>query len=311
VLASYNGRRTEGVVRRDDVGAIASTTMSLSVKGQRQNHTKEEEGGGNKGKCCRYLYINHYWSTFYGISRHRAPPSFSLFPFFPPFPEMTFIDITGGDPSPGLIAGYSILAVVSLACTLWAIHLGRSRLHYNSSFSVRILFPVALAILTLENIALAISGLIYDKLENDGVDDSNYDSYLFVKAIFILQPFEVPLLLVVVFELTYLVHKSRSVNFCGMDFDEGRRVHNTAVMSCMLRNSIRTLATLLLIMGLIVNLDLIQDNVTIDALVGRAGWHSFFTIEGNAKAKMHLLLSLLPVAVLVLVSIYLSVMLWR
>lgn len=223
---------------------------------------------------------------------------------------MTFIDITGGDPSPGLIAGYSILSAVSLACTAWAIHLGRTRLHYHSSFSVRILFPVALAILTLENIALAVSGLIYDKLENDGVDN-NYDSYLFIKAIFILQPFEVPLLLMVVFELTYLVHKSRSVNFCGMYFDEGRRVHNTAAMSCMLRNSIRSLATLLLVMGLLVNLDVIQDNVTIDALVGRAGWHSFFTMEGNAKAKMHLLLSLLPVAVLVVVSFYLSIMLWR
>jgi len=223
---------------------------------------------------------------------------------------MTFIDITGSDPSPGLIAGYSILSAVSLVCTAWAIYLGRSRLHYHSSFSVRILFPVALALLTLENIALAISGLVYEKLETDG-EDNNYDSYLFMKAIFVLQPFEVPLLLVVVFELTYLVHKSRSVNFCGMDFDEGRRLHNTAAISCMMRNSIRSLATVLLIVGLIVNLDVIQDDSTIDALVGRAGWHSFFTMEANVKAKMHLLLSLLPVAVLVLVSFYLSIMLWR
>jgi hypothetical protein len=55
----------------------------------------------------------------------------------------------------------------------------------------------------------------------------------------------------------------------------------------------------------------IQDDVKIDALVGRAGWWSYFTMEGDAYAKMHLLLSLIPVAVLVLVSFYLSVMLWR
>lgn len=169
---------------------------------------------------------------------------------------------------------------------------------------------MALSILTLENISLAVSGLYYDELANDGIDN-NYESSLFMKAVFILQPFEVPILLIVVFELTYLAHKRRSVNFCGMYFDEGRRVYNTAVMSCMLRNSIRSLATLLLIMGLMVNLDVIQDDVKIDALVGRAGWWSYFTMEGDAYAKMHLLLSLIPVAVLVLVSFYLSVMLWR
>ncbi|KAL3797846.1 hypothetical protein HJC23_006884 [Cyclotella cryptica] len=222
---------------------------------------------------------------------------------------MTFIDMTGGAPSPGLIAGYSILSVVSLACTGWAVHLGRTRLHYHSFFSVRVLFPLALFILTLENIALALSGLIYKDLENDGVDN-NYDSNLFMKAIFILQPFEVPILLVVMFELTYLVHKRRSVNFCGMYFDEGRRVYNTAVMSCMLRNSIRSLATLLLIMGLLVNLDVHRDGAA-ETLAGRAGWFTFFTIEGSAYDKIHLLLSLIPVAVLVLVCFYLSVMLWR
>jgi hypothetical protein len=84
--------------------------------------------------------------------------------------------------------------------------------------------------------------------------------------------FEVPILLVVIFEITYLVHKRRSVNFCGMYFDEGVRVNNTAFMSCMLRNSIRSLATVLLAMGLIVNFDLFSsENIaegTIDMLAG-------------------------------------------
>lgn len=58
------------------------------------------------------------------------------------------------------------------------------------------------------------------------------------------------------FEITYLVHKKRSVNFCLMYFDEGVRVKNTAFMSFMLRNSIRALATALLALGLVTNFQL-------------------------------------------------------
>lgn len=87
---------------------------------------------------------------------------------------------------------------------------------------------------------------------------------LFFTSYVLLRAFEVPILLIVVFEITYLVHKRRSVNFCGMYFDEGVRVKNVAFMSCMLRNSIRTLATVLLVMNLLVNLDLIQSGAPVD-----------------------------------------------
>lgn len=182
---------------------------------------------------------------------------------------MTFIDVSQGRPSTGFIVGFSILSFVSLLCTCWAVNLGRSRLHYRSFFSVRVLFPFALFILALENAALAASGLVYDDLIEQG---ENYNDRPFFKAIFVLQPFIVPILLIVIFELTYLVHKRRSVNFCGMYFDEGVRVKNTAIMGCMLRNSIRTLATVLLVMGLIVNFDLIYGDSPPDDLAGRAGW---------------------------------------
>lgn len=222
---------------------------------------------------------------------------------------MTFIDITGERPTPGLIAGYSILAVVALVLGAWAIYLGRSRLHYRNMFSVRVLLPLALLILALENAALASSGRLYDELISDDIDN-DFDSYPFIQAIFALQTFEVPILLIAVFELTYLVHKRRSVNFCGMYFDEGRRVANTAIMSCMLRNSIQSLALVLLVMGLMVNFDVINGDVPVDELAGRSGWWPLFQ-EGNWDGKVHLLLSLIPTAVLTLVCFYLSIMLWR
>ncbi|KAK1740527.1 hypothetical protein QTG54_008622 [Skeletonema marinoi] len=221
---------------------------------------------------------------------------------------MTFIDPTQQPPTPGLIAGYVILTLVSLACTIWAIQLGRHRTHYRLFFSVRVLFPIAILILALENATLAASGkLMAQTIEGISV----VEVHPLVRAIFVLQTFEVPILLIVMFEVTYLIHKRRSVNFCGMYFDEGRRLNNTQAMSCMLRNSIRSLATVLLVMGLMVNFDFITSNVPIDELAGRAGWWTLFEEEGTFQQELHLLLSLLPIAVLVAVSFYLSTMMWR
>lgn len=221
---------------------------------------------------------------------------------------MTFIDPTQKPPSPGLIAGYVILTIVSLACAVWAIQLGRQRTHYRLFFSVRVLFPIAILILALENAALAASGRL---MQQTVKGTSVVKMHPLVRAIFVLQTFEVPILLIVMFEVTYLIHKRRSVNFCGMYFDEGRRLNNTQAMSCMLRNSIRSLATVLLIIGLMVNFDFIESDVPIDDLAGRAGWWTLFKRTGTFQQQLHLFLSLLPIAVLVVVSFYLSIMLWR
>jgi len=146
--------------------------------------------------------------------------------------------------------------------------------------------------------------------EDEGI--SMVASHPLVRAIFVLQTFEVPILLIVMFEVTYLIHKRRSVNFCGMYFDEGRRLNNTQAMSCMLRNSIRSLATVLLVIGLMVNFDFVQSGIyPVDELAGRAGWLALIEMEGPFDEKLHLFLSLLPIAVLVVVSFYLSIMLWR
>lgn len=223
---------------------------------------------------------------------------------------MTFIDPTQPLPSPGLITGYIILTLVTLVSCICAVQLGRHRTHYRLFFSVRVLFPIAILILGLENATLAASGKLIQQSKN-GLQTTMIEAHPLVRAIFVLQTFEVPILLVVMFEVTYLIHKRRSVNFCGMYFDEGRRLNNTQAMSCMLRNSIRSLATVLLVMGLMVNFDFIQSDVQVDELAGRAGWWTLFTEEGTFQQKLHLFLSLLPIAVLVAVSFYLSTMMWR
>ena len=157
--------------------------------------------------------------------------------------------------------------MVSVCTAIAAVILGNSRIHYQSFFSVRVLFPLALFILALENAAYAASGRMYDVWvlgDNENGDEESHadlDDNPFVRAIIILQTLEVPILLIVTFEITYLVHKRRSVNFCGIYFDEGVRVNNTALMSFLLRNSVRLLATALLLTGLTIDFDLFSNYI--------------------------------------------------
>ena len=99
---------------------------------------------------------------------------------------MTFIDISQGKPPPSLVAGYSLLCLVSVLCVYWAVNHGRSRQQYRSFFSVRVLFTLTLLIVTLKNAALAASGALYDRVAAPGGKE-NFDSLVFFKAVFMLQ----------------------------------------------------------------------------------------------------------------------------
>lgn len=230
---------------------------------------------------------------------------------------MTFIDNASEKPSTSQIVLYSL---VSVAFFLSALHIARKThrwRHYHRIWTVRFLFPLACIFCTLENIALAASGSI--------LQQQLADSNIFLKIVFVLQAIQVPIFLLVIFELTYIVHKRRSVHFCGMFFDEGRLgrrvqgVFSTPVKSFVLRNLIRIISILCLLMGIIANLDLLKDAVQNDKLAGRMGWWMLF-MEGtkydeNGDRKViwtwHILLSLIPTAVLIVCSFFLSIALWR
>uniref|UniRef100_A0A7S4RTW4 Transmembrane protein n=2 Tax=Ditylum brightwellii TaxID=49249 RepID=A0A7S4RTW4_9STRA len=227
---------------------------------------------------------------------------------------MTFIDPSAEPPTTGMITGYIILVIAFLFCFLKAVRLGQTRSHYRSFFAIRFLLPLCCFILAVETATLAASG-IYS--ENKSLDDN-----VWIQIVYVIQAFEVPILLQSTFETCYLVHKRRSVNFCGMYFDEGRRVNRgiatTPMKSFILRNFIRAIAVLLLVMGLVVNFDLLRNVVEVDRLAGRAGWWPLFERKNNAEGQQldfsentHLFLSLLPTAILILCSFYFSALLWR
>jgi len=92
---------------------------------------------------------------------------------------MIFIDQSQARLSPGFIAGYSVLCALSLP-------IGRSHQHYRSFFSVRILFPLALSVMALENTVLAASGCMYAGMVEESGDDVNFKDNMFMKVLSVL-----------------------------------------------------------------------------------------------------------------------------
>lgn len=210
---------------------------------------------------------------------------------------MTFISYNE-EPTRAETYVFVFVAAASIYCAYISAHLGRIRKHYHL-ISTRILFPASCLILAFENLGLFLS----DKFDEEDI---------LVKVLYAMHALIVPIWLEVAFEVCYLIHKRRSVNWCGIYFDEGRRV-KTNLKSFLLRNCILIVACCLLIIGVAVNFDLLkgggEENMAV--LVGRAGWYSFWSDDGSFSSKRSLFLSLMPVVVLFFISLHLSIAMWR
>jgi len=223
---------------------------------------------------------------------------------------MTFIDNSSEKPTVFQILLFAVLSVLYLICAIHGFYRTNTRRHYHRLYSVRFLFPLACLFCVVENIALAASGSIIE---------ARMDDHGILKVVFLLQALQVPIYLVTIFELTYLVHKRRSVHFCGMYFDEGRLgrrvqgVFSTPVKSFVFRNLIRFIALVCLVLGIAANLDILKDREDLDTLAGRTGWWKLWDREATDQEmySAHVLMSLIPTAVLIFCSFFLSIALWR
>lgn len=137
-----------------------------------------------------------------------------------------------------------------------------------------------------------------------------------LEVLFVLQAMQVPIYLVTIFELTYLIHKRRSVHFLGMYFDEGRLgkrvkgVFSTPCKSFLARNFIRILSTLLFVIGITVNFNVLPDLVTVGDLAGKTGWWNLFKNKRNLQEALDVVMSLFPTAILIFCSFVLCTTLW-
>lgn len=222
---------------------------------------------------------------------------------------MTFIDEDTKLPSTFQIVLYSVAAALFIACGVWAFYRAHTRSHYHRVYVVRFLFPFACLFCSVENMCLASSSYFIRHSQDEA------SSHPILQGLFVLQAIQVPIYLVTIFELTYLIHKRRSVHFLGMYFDEGRLgrrvqgVFSTPFKSFLARNFIRILSTILFATGIFVNFDILPQLKTVEDLAGKTGWMSVF--DTSVPPKLDLIMSLFPVAILVTCSFVLSIALWR
>ena len=209
---------------------------------------------------------------------------------------MTFLDDTDGATSSdttGFTLAFAILSVasfISVGQGLWET----SRKHYlYDRYSLKILFPWASFVQSLENATLA-----YDV---SGRTVANGWAYI----IYALQATVPASLILSTFDVTYSIHKTRSILFCGIV--DGHTRSKNPTTSMLLKMAMRILALGLLTIGIIVNFDLVKPS---NPLAGRVGWYYLVTVPWSDES-LSVLLGVLPSGVASLASFYFSSALWR
>lgn len=116
----------------------------------------------------------------------------------------------------------------------------------------------------------------------------------------------VPLFLIATFENVYLIHKRRSVNFCGITFDASHRNRkdDSRLCSTFLRFAIWVVALVLFVVGLMVNYTILWES---SLEPGSQGYYSFASDEWDT----HYWISLLPSLVLWIFVAYFGTQLWN
>mmetsp|Transcript_4670 Transcript_4670/g.5359 ORF Transcript_4670/g.5359 Transcript_4670/m.5359 type:complete len:357 (+) Transcript_4670:214-1284(+) len=223
---------------------------------------------------------------------------------------MTFIDAQTANPTPGQITIYCILVLGFGGLTAWAFIRAHTRAHYHRVYVIRFLFPIVLLFSIIENIFLAASQH-FIRHANDNLSD-----HPALQIMFVLQAMIVPIYLLTIFELTYLIHKRRSVHFMGMYFDEGRLgrrvkgVFSTPFKSFIERNFIRMLSTILFVTGILANFNVLTELTTVGDLAGKTGWFAMIG-KRDKPFPWDVFLSLIPALILSVCSFALSIILWR
>lgn len=114
-----------------------------------------------------------------------------------------------------------------------------------------------------------------------------------------------PMLLLVCYEIAYLVHKQKSVNFCGISFESGHRRHGHRGGPNMLSTFLRFAVWMIGLALLVIN------------LLAAYRWNTESTneiqsiYEFQGDSTTHAIVSVLPALVLVLLSMYIGIQLWK
>lgn len=231
-----------------------------------------------------------------------------------PYRSLTYLDTDDADiqengtiSDVGLVIGFSILSAVFLLVMVVAIRISSTCHAFYEWNAIRLLLPALAFFLCLETATLAVQASL-----------STVNGPWAV-AVFMVSSTIAPGIFLFSFVITFLAYRTRSMPFCFVYRGPGRQVtaepwrdddeevFQPLVRPAVLVVAIRLFALGLLILNLIVNFDVVwaeQD------LAGRTGWATVVSDPSNPSID-HIILALVPMALVSLLCLYFSLLLWR
>ena len=211
--------------------------------------------------------------------------------------NLSFLDddngLVVGQETTGFVIAHAILSVASFIAIIQGVYETRRKHYLYDRHSLRYFFPWAAFCQMVENLVLVI--------DVSGTDLPKPLVYI----IYILESSLAPCLLLSTFDVTYSIHKTRHIPFCGV-YDGHTNTPNPGC-TLALKMSMRILALALVSLSILTNFNLLS---TTSPYAGRAGWYWLVT-EPWDVSHIHVLLELIPIGVTSLATFYFSIVLWR
>jgi len=180
---------------------------------------------------------------------------------------------------------FSFVASTSLVIFFLTTALSRVKMRRQ----VLVLLPLAALFLMYQNILLSLA---------DEID--RYSALVYIGGIF--EAAIIPFMLSYTFELAYVLHKHRFLQFFGIEFKKGHR-NQLSIISWILRSIIHLISIVFIALKITINVSRIKTNEQIN----RDGFRSFYNQENTKK----LMITVLPPIFLFVFGTYFSFQLWR
>lgn len=205
------------------------------------------------------------------------------------------------------VVGFSVLAAGFVFLAILVVYLAWTCQELYEWNAVRLAMPAISLVMCLESATLAFD-------EAKATVPSQW-----AIAVYMLETTIAPGIFLSTFVITFLSYRTRSMPFCfvyrGMGRqatgepyqDEDEEIVQPLVRPAVLIVACRLFSVGLLILALIVNFDVLWSQ---DDLAGRTGWVTLIQDPSNQSVD-HIILSLLPMALVSIVCLYFSLLLWR
>jgi len=208
-----------------------------------------------------------------------------------------------------LVIGFSVISAMFAVVTALVVRLNATCQEFYEWNAIRLIMPAVACFLCVQNATLA-----FEASEREAIPQQ------WAIAVFMMSSTVAPGIFLFSFVITFLAYRTRAMPFCFVYRGPGRQaaagepwrdddeeVMQPLVRPAVLVVSIRLFALGLLVLNLIVDFDVVWSE---QDLAGRTGWRSVVQNPSDV-ATDHIVLALLPMALVCFCCLYFSLLLWR